>query len=41
MLETVKYVDEPPVTYKSAEDRLVLEAMKYALGLTILRFIQC
>ena len=34
-METIEYVDEPPVTYKSADDRFLLEAMKYALGLTI------
>ena len=35
MLETVEYVDEPPVTYKCWEDRYLLEALKYGLGLTI------
>jgi hypothetical protein len=35
MLETVKYVDEDPVTYRCWEDRVLLEAMKYGLGLTI------
>jgi hypothetical protein len=35
MLETVKYVDEDPVTYKCWEDRYLLEALKYGLGLTI------
>jgi hypothetical protein len=35
MLETVEYVDEPPVTYKCVEDRFLLEALKYVLGLTI------
>jgi hypothetical protein len=35
MLETIAYVDEEPVTYKCAEDRYLLEALKYGLGLTI------
>jgi hypothetical protein len=35
MLETVHYPDEEPVTYKSAEDRYLLEALKYGLNLTI------
>jgi hypothetical protein len=35
MLETVEYVDEDPVTYKCWEDRVLLESMKCALGLTI------
>ena len=35
MLETVEYVDEAPVTYRCWEDRALLEAMKYALGLSI------
>jgi hypothetical protein len=35
MLETVEYVDEPPVTYRRPIDRVLLEAMKYGLGLTI------
>ena len=35
MLETVHYPDEPPVTYQPNGDRAILEALKYALGLTI------
>ena len=35
MWETVHYPNEEPVTYKSAEDRCLLEALKYELGLTI------
>ena len=35
MLETVHYPDEEPVTYKSTEDRYLLEALKYGLNLTI------
>src|SRR6516225_4095753 len=35
MLETVEYIDEDPVTYKRWEDRYLLEALKYGLGLTI------
>jgi hypothetical protein len=35
MLETVEYVDEDPVTYRCWEDRYLLEALKYGLGLTI------
>src|SRR5215813_15292113 len=35
MFETVEYVDEDPVTYRRWEDRVLLEAMKYGLGLTI------
>ena len=34
-METVKYVDEDPVTYRRQEDRALLEAMKYGLGMTI------
>ena len=35
MWETVHYPDEGPVTYRSAEDRYLLEALKYGLNLTI------
>jgi len=35
MWEPVHYPDEEPVTYKSAEDRYLLEALKYGLNLTI------
>ena len=35
MLETVYYIDEDPVTYGCWQDRVLLETMKYALGLTI------
>jgi len=34
-METVHYPDEDPVTYKSAGDRYLLEALKYGLNLTI------
>lgn len=35
MLQTVKYDDEPPVTYKSDRDRILFETIKYVLGLTV------
>jgi len=35
MLTTVKYDDEPPVTYKSNRDRVLFETLKYASGLTV------
>ena len=35
MLQTVHYPDEEPVTYRSAVDRYLLEALKYGLNLTI------
>src|SRR6516225_1724772 len=35
MMETVRYNDEEPVTYKSDVDRYLLETLKYGLGLTI------
>ena len=34
-METVRYVDEDSVTYRRWEDRVLLETMKYGLGLTI------
>jgi hypothetical protein len=30
----VHYIDEPPVTYLRPEDRVMLESLKHALGLT-------
>ena len=33
--ETVHYLDEEPVTYLRWEDRVMLEGLKHALGLTI------
>jgi len=33
---TVKYADEPPVTYMRPKDRELLEALKHELGLTIM-----
>jgi len=35
MLETVEYVDEEPVTYKSGRDRVLFETLKRWLGLTV------
>ena len=34
-METVRYPDEPPVTYRFPEDRYLLETLKYGLNLTI------
>jgi hypothetical protein len=32
---TVRYADEPPVSYLHPRDKVILEALKYELGLTI------
>jgi len=35
MLQTVHYVDEEPVTYRSDRDRVLFETIKSVLGLTV------